>query len=97
VSIRDRELPIANPKVVWTSLSEGAVLFSNETELYYGLNGVGAVVWDLLPPASATVDQLCVSVHERFPDATLEQIRSDVTELLAELERFGLVVSSDES
>ena len=97
MSTRDRALPLANPKVVWTSLSEGAVLFSNETELYYGLNGVGAVVWDLLPPASATLDELCLSVHERFPDATLEQIRGDVAELLTELERFGLVVSADES
>jgi hypothetical protein len=73
------------------------VLFSNETELYYGLNGVGAVVWSLLPPASSTLDDLCASVHDQFPDATLEQIRSDVIELLADLERFGLVVSSDES
>ncbi len=97
MSTRDRALPLASPTVIWTSLSEGAVLFSNETELYYGLNGVGAVVWELLPPASVTVDELCVSVHERFPDATLEQIRSDVIELLAELERFGLVVSPDES
>jgi hypothetical protein len=97
VSTRDRTLPFANPNVVWTSLSEGAVLFSNETELYYGLNGVGAVVWELLPPKSATLEELCAAVHERFPDATLEQIRGDVTELLADLEQFGLVAPTDES
>jgi hypothetical protein len=96
VSTRNRTLPLANPNVVWTTLSEGAVLFSNDTELYYGLNGVGAVVWELLPPRSTTLEELCAAIHGRFPDASPEEIRTDVLELLGEFERFGLVVQSVE-
>ena len=84
-------LPRAHPSVVWTPLPVGAVLFSTETELYYGVNSVGALVWELLPPATQTLEDLCAAVHERYPDATLDQIRGDVIELLENLTRFGLV------
>lgn len=84
-------LPLAHPSVVWTPLADGAVLFSTETELYYGVNSVGALVWELLPPATQTLEDLCTAVHERYPDATLEQIQADVIELLENLTKFGLV------
>jgi hypothetical protein len=84
-------LPAAHPAVVWTPLPDGAVLFSTETELYFGVNSVGALVWELLPPATQTLNDLCAAVHERFPDATLEQIRGDVIELLDTLAQYGLV------
>lgn len=86
-------LPTARPTVVWTTLSDGAVLFSTETEVYYSVNGVGALIWELLPNESMTLDALCDAVHDRFPDATRAQIGTDVVELLTDLERCGLVDS----
>jgi hypothetical protein len=84
-------LPIARPTVVWTALPDGAVLFSTETEVYYSINTVGALVWELLPSDGMTLDALCDVVREHFPGAPLAQIRGDVVELLADLERCGLV------
>ena len=89
-------LPRPNPNVVWTPLPDGAVLFLSDTELYFGLNSVGTVVWQLLPPATQTLDELCAGVHARYPDATPEQIRDDVSELLEALLGHGLLVSGDD-
>jgi hypothetical protein len=87
------QLPTVRSTVAWTKLPDGAVLFSPETEVYYAMNGVAAVIWELLRQNSDSVEALCAAVNARFPDATPEQIRDDVVELLADLERFGLLES----
>lgn len=85
-------LPVANPKVIFKALSDGAVLFSTEDEVYFGLNGVGARVWELLPPKVATLDELCVAIAAHYPDVEPSVIRGDVTELIAELVAHRLVL-----
>lgn len=85
-------LPVARPAVVWSALPDGAVLFATDTEVYYSLNPVGTLIWQLLPRAGS-LDELCRAVHAEYPDATLQQIRSDVMELLEDLEGSGLVES----
>lgn len=90
-------LPKPRASVVWITLPDGAVLFSPETEIYYGLNNVGAVIWAQLLERVANMDLLCDAVHERFPDATLEQIREDILELLEEFFANGLVDSVEET
>ncbi len=87
----DRMLPVVNPKVIFKALSDGAVLFSTEDEVYFGLNEVGALVWQLLPPKLSTMDELCRAVAERYPDVEPGVIRQDVTELIAELSSNRLV------
>lgn len=86
-------LPSVRSTVAWTKLPDGAVLFSPETEVYYAINGVAAMIWELLPQTSDGVDALCRAVAERFPDTPPEQIRADVVDFLNELERSGLVES----
>jgi hypothetical protein len=71
------------------------VLFSTETEVYYGLNCVGRLIWELLPKESMTLEDLCVAVHKQFPDGELDQIRVDVIELLEDLARCDLVQFPD--
>jgi len=85
-------LPVANPKVIFKTLSDGAVLFSSEDEVYFGLNAVGARVWELLPPRSATFDELCVAITAQYPDVDPHVIRSDVQRLLDELASNRLVL-----
>lgn len=87
-------LPAANPNVVYRALPDGAVLFSAEDEVYFGLNITGAFVWERLRPACDTVDELAAALHERFPEVALETAREDVVELLAALADAGLVVAS---
>ena len=84
-------LPVAHPSVVWVKLPDGAVLFAPETEVYYGMNPVAACVWELLPESVDSLDKLCSLVQERFPDAPLDRIRSDVLVLLEDMEKAGLI------
>lgn len=82
-----------HPGVVFQKLEEGAVLFAPATELYFGLNDVGALIWELLPQARS-LDELCATIHSRFPDVTVDVIRADVDELLGHLLAEGLLQSA---
>lgn len=84
-------LPSPLPTVVFQRIDDGAVLFSPATEIYFGLNEVGARVWQLLPPTSASLDELCAALGQEYPEVDATVIRQDVTELLAELAKEGLV------
>lgn len=90
-AVSSSPLPRPRASVVWTALPDGAVLFAPDTEIYFSLNSVGAVVWELLGGDCGSVDALCARVLEAFPDAPADEVRGDVTELLAELQRAGLV------
>jgi hypothetical protein len=90
-------LPVANPAVVFRALSEGAVLFSTTDEVYFGLNSVGARVWELLPPAHETLDSLCAALAKEYPDVSPDTIRTDASELLEELTVHGLVLPREAS
>lgn len=72
-------------------MAEGGVLFSSETEVYFGVNTVGAIIWELLPKSS-TVEQLCATLAERFHDVGPERIRHDVLSFISDLRANGLVV-----
>jgi hypothetical protein len=71
------------------------VLFSPESEVYFAMNSVGALIWELLPQASQDLDSLCLAVREKYPDASIDQIREDIVALLEELAQNGLVTSAD--
>ena len=52
-------LPTRNPKIIFKALATGAVLYSPQDEVYFGLNPVGVRVWELLPPANRHLDDVC--------------------------------------
>ena len=84
-------LPTAAPDVVFKALPDGAVLFSSDSEVYFGLNAVGARVWELLPPARETVAEVVSELAAQYPDVDRSVIEADVAELLGDLQRQGLV------
>jgi len=86
-------LPTATPGVLFQALEDGAVLFSPATEIYFGLNHVGARIWELLPPASASFDELCDRLRAAYPDAG-DTVAADVRALLDQLALAGLVTNS---
>lgn len=90
-------LPTRNPKVIFKALATGAVLYATEEEVYFGLNPVGVRVWELLPPAHQTLDEVCRVIASEYPDAPEDVIRADVTELLDELIKLGLVLPAPAS
>ena len=85
-------LPTASPDVVFAPLEGGAVLFDKSDGTYYGLNVVGARVWELLSPGIESVDAICGTLQAQYRDADPGELRNDVRELLDELASFGLVV-----
>jgi hypothetical protein len=84
-------LPTRNPKVIFKALSTGAVLYSTEEEVYFGLNPVGVRVWEMLPPVHRTLDEICRVLVAEYPEVGESVIRGDVTELIDELLKLGLV------
>ena len=91
----DEALPTPAPDVIFRRLPEGGVIYSTSSEIYFGLNDVGARIWELLPPASRTFVQMCTALERAYPDATPALIRRDVTRYLDELLANALVVPAD--
>ena len=89
-------LPTRNEGVIYRALSDGAVLFSLTDEVYFGLNAVGAEVWEMLPPAHTSLDALCADLAARHPEVSPAELRADVIELLTSLQSFGLLVPAPE-
>ncbi|MHB1223314.1 MAG: PqqD family protein [Gemmatimonadaceae bacterium] len=85
-------VPLPAAGVLFQALDDGAVLFSPSTELYFGLNHVGARVWQLLAPG-LRLGELCARLHESYPDADRSTLNRDVRELLDRLATEGLVVA----
>ena len=80
--------------VIFQRIDDGAVLFAPATEVYFGLNEVGAKVWQLLPPTMHSLDELCMRLSTEYPTVEAEIIRQDVLELLDQLTAEGLVAPS---
>jgi len=88
-------LPLPAASVVFQRIDDGAVLFAPSTEIYFGLNEVGARVWELLPPACTSLDDVCAELARAYPDVAATTLRTDVEELLAQLLAEGLVTPPD--
>jgi len=90
-------LPRPSSDVIYRPVSGGAVLLSMTDEVYYGLNAVGASIWEALPPVLAELDELCTRLACLYPDTDPDTIRADVQTLLRELAGHGLVAWPDVS
>ena len=86
-------LPHPTPSAIFRRLPEGGVLFSTETEVYFGVGVVGARIWELLPPASSTVEEMVAILASKYHDVPASTIRTDVERFLAELLSNGLVAA----
>ena len=84
-------LPFPAPSAIFRRLPEGGVLFSTETEVYFGVGVVGARIWELLPPATRTVEEMVAILSSQYHDVPASQIRTDVERFLTELVTNGLV------
>jgi len=52
---------------------------------------VGAAIWELLPPATKTVEEMVSILASKYHDVSASQIRTDVERFLSELLSNGLV------
>ncbi len=80
---------VVSANQVSTTLGEEAVILGADAGQYFGLNEVGARIWELVQQpvsVSSIRDTLCSEY-----DVAPEQCERDVVELLNELSRNGLV------
>ncbi len=89
-SVPSDVVPSVAGDVIFQRVSDGAVLLSTDGEIYYGLNELGAEIWEGLT-RRRDVDAICDELRDRYPGVGADRIRSDVTELLEELAGEGLL------
>jgi hypothetical protein len=73
--------------------SSGGVLLDLETSLYFGVNAVGALVWELIG-SGKEISRIVQEMHSKIEDPPRD-LADDVDQLLAELEERRLVVLDD--
>jgi hypothetical protein len=77
-------------------MTDGAVLFAPDTEIYFGLNEVGSRIWQLMASPNGSFDDLCLQLATYYPSVSLDTIRQDARQLLDELVAEGLAIGAPE-
>jgi hypothetical protein len=84
----------ASKDVVSRVVDGEAVLLDLESGKYFGLNEVGARVWEHVQEET-TVGELLVRLLDEF-DVEAPQLEADIEELLTELDGKGLIAMASE-
>jgi hypothetical protein len=84
-----RSVVVAAPDVVAADLGREKALLSMTDGVYYGLNLVGSMIWDLVQEPRS-VEELRDAVLARF-EVEPEQCEKDVLAVLAKLSGWGLL------
>lgn len=80
---------VADPEVVASEVDGGAALLDLRSSQYYGLNPVGAFVWDQIQTPK-TLDALASAVADAF-DVGAPDCRADIARLLEDFAIAGVV------
>ncbi len=70
-------------------IHEEVAILHTERAIYFGLQGVGAWIWDALEQPRSVAD-LCESIESEF-DVSPDECQADVVQILANLREEGLV------
>lgn len=79
----------ASSDQVSSKLGDEVVILNLRNGVYYGLDPVGARIWELIQEPRS-VQEVCAVLLEEY-EVTLEQCASDVLALLRDLEAQGLI------
>ena len=85
---------VQNPHVHWTVLEGEAVLLNLDNGVYYTLNRVGTVIWELFT-GHWSLATILARICERF-EVTREQARADLETLVTRLHQEGLITAGKE-
>lgn len=77
-----------------SKLSSEAIILNLNSGTYYGLNEVGAHIWDLVAQRPHSFDQLRSHLLEEY-DVSPEVCDKDLTAILSELKNAELIEVSD--
>ena len=78
-----------------SELSGEAVILNLDSGIYYGLNEVGARVWELIQQPQSFRELLDALLEEY--DVSIEGCKQDLTKILLDLKNAGLVEVSNET
>jgi hypothetical protein len=94
LSISTRAKIVAAKDILSCDLSGEAALLNLTTGLYYGLDPVGARIWDLIQEPKTVETVLNVLIDEYSVDR--DQCEKDLMDLLQKLTEQGLIAVADE-
>lgn len=94
-TIAPNTMVVVSPQQVSTTLGDEAVILGGDAGQYFGLNQVGARIWELVQQP-VRVAAICATVCDEY-EVTAEQCERDVLELLNELHAKGLLDVRGES
>lgn len=83
-----------NSKTISGRLHDELVMMDIEKGKYFSLNPVATRIWDLLEKPLAE-DELCELLMDEY-DVEPLQCRTEVTELLSEMSKLGLILAREE-
>ena len=81
---------VAAPEQVSSELAGESVILNLKTGLYYGLNEVGATIWDHIQ-SPKTFQEICDVIVAEY-DVTPEGCASDIQDLLADMISANLII-----
>lgn len=84
---------VATPEQVSSDLAGESVILNLKTGMYFGLNEVGASIWNLLQQPRS-VKEICDQILDQYEVAS-EQCEQDVLKLLHELVESELIEIKD--
>lgn len=77
-----------------SKVADETVILNHDKGSYYGLDEVGAVVWDQLEKGAQSIDTLCEAVTAEY-DVEFDGCKDDISHLLKELIAEGLVEETE--
>jgi hypothetical protein len=80
---------VASEHQTSSQVGDEQVILDLEGGVYYGLNDVGARIWEIVQEP-VQVEEIIATIQSEY-DVTEKQCAADVKELLAEMEEYGLV------
>ena len=90
----DSPLPRPSSTVTFRKMDEGGVLLCSKTEVYFGLNTLGVVIWEELagqPVGSRRMGDLVSRLTSTYPEVDPGVLMAEVQEFLTALVESGLV------
>lgn len=93
--VPDNSAFVVSKDQVWCDLAGEAAILNLKNGVYYGLDPVGARVWQLMQQP-ATLADLCTAIQAEY-DVAPEQCRTDLKNLLNELVLNQLVELRDDA
>lgn len=88
-TLSSSSLIVATPHQVSSNLASEAVILDMSSGTYYGLNAVGASIWQLIQEPK-TVTQVLEALLEEY-EVDADTCEGDLLELLNDLQNKGLI------